>query len=37
MDLTDNDLMDFLLVRKEPEGELDLPQVHALLQQLRTA
>lgn len=37
MDLSDNDLMDLLLVRKEPEGELDLPQVHTLLQQLRTA
>jgi antitoxin CptB len=37
MDLSDNDLMDLLLIRKEPEGELDLPQVHVLLQRLRTA
>jgi antitoxin CptB len=36
MDIPDNDLMDLLLVRQEPRGELDLPQVHALLQQLRT-
>jgi len=36
MNLSDNDLMDLLLVRAEPEGELDLPQVHALLQTLRT-
>ncbi|MDB5773932.1 MAG: YgfY [Herbaspirillum sp.] len=36
MDLSDNDLMDLLLVRAEPEGELDLPQVHAILQTLRT-
>jgi antitoxin CptB len=36
MDVPDNDLMDLLLVRQEPKGELDLPQVHALLQQLRT-
>jgi antitoxin CptB len=37
MDLTDNDLMDLLLARKEPTGEVDLPQVHALLQRLRQA
>jgi antitoxin CptB len=36
MDVSDNDLMDLLMVRHEPQGELDLPQVHALLQQLRT-
>ncbi|HEY4317682.1 MAG TPA: succinate dehydrogenase assembly factor 2 [Herbaspirillum sp.] len=36
MDIPDNDLMDLLLVRQEPKGELDLPQVHALLRQLRT-
>jgi antitoxin CptB len=36
MDIPDNDLMDLLLVRQEPKGELDLPQIHALLQQLRT-
>ena len=37
MDLTDNDLMDLLLARKEPAGEVDLPQVHALLARLRQA
>ncbi|EIJ48071.1 succinate dehydrogenase assembly factor 2 [Herbaspirillum huttiense] len=37
MDLTDNDLMDLLLARKEPEAAVDLPQVHALLKKLRTA
>ncbi|MFL9877546.1 succinate dehydrogenase assembly factor 2 [Herbaspirillum rhizosphaerae] len=37
MDLGDNDLMDLLLVRKEPEAEVDLPQVHALLKKLRSA
>jgi antitoxin CptB len=36
MDISDNDLMDLLLVRQEPKGELDLPHIHALLQQLRT-
>ena len=35
LDLPDNDLMDLLLARKEPEGELDLPDVHALLMKLR--
>lgn len=37
MDLTDNDLMDLLLARKEPAGEVDLPQVHALMRRLREA
>jgi antitoxin CptB len=37
MDLTDNDLMDLLLARKEPAGEVDLPQVHALMRRLRQA
>jgi len=37
MDLTDNDLMDLLLARKEPAGEVDLPHVHALLKRLREA
>ena len=37
MDLTDNDLMDLLLVRKEPEAAVDLPHVHALLKKLRSA
>lgn len=37
LELSDNDLMGLLLVRKEPEGEVDLPHVHALLARLRTA
>ena len=37
MELPDNDLMSLLLARKEPEGELDLPHVHALLLRLRDA
>jgi antitoxin CptB len=37
MDLSDNDLMDLLLVRKEPEAAVDLPHVHALLTRLRSA
>ena len=36
LDLGDNDLMDLLLVRKEPEAAMDLPHVHALLTKLRT-
>lgn len=35
--LGDNDLLDLLLARKEPEGELDVPEVHTLLGRLRTA
>ena len=37
LDLSDNDLMDLILARKEPAEENDLPQVHALLSRLRTA
>ncbi len=37
MDLSDNELMSLLLARKEPEAEVDLPHVHALLQRLRNA
>ncbi|WP_034297648.1 succinate dehydrogenase assembly factor 2 [Herbaspirillum sp. RV1423] len=37
MDLSDNDLMDLLLVRKEPAAAVDLPHVHALLKKLRSA
>ncbi|WP_019141270.1 succinate dehydrogenase assembly factor 2 [Noviherbaspirillum massiliense] len=37
MELPDNDLMNLLLARTEPEGELDLPHVHALLARLRSA
>ena len=35
MDLSDNDLLDLLLGRREPEGELDLPEVHMVLSQMR--
>jgi len=37
MDLADNELMDLLLARKEPSGDVDLPHVHALLARLRAA
>lgn len=37
MDLSDNELMDLIMARKEPEAELDLPHVHALLGRLRRA
>jgi antitoxin CptB len=35
LDLADGALMDLILARAEPEGEVDLPQVHALLARLR--
>ena len=35
MDLSDNDLLDFLLRRKEPEGELATPEILTVLEQLR--
>jgi antitoxin CptB len=35
MQLADNDLMDLLMRRREPEGELDRPDVRALLDMLR--
>ena len=35
--LGDNDLLDLLLARTEPEGELDTPRIHALLARLRSA
>lgn len=37
LDLSDNDLMDLILARKEPEGAVDLPQVQGLLVRLRSA
>jgi len=37
LDLSDNALMDLILARKEPDGDIDLPQVHALLARLRLA
>ena len=36
MDLPDNDLLDLLLVRTQPEAALDRPEVHLVLEQLRT-
>ena len=36
MELADNTLMDLLLARKEPAGDVDLPHVHALLARLRS-
>ena len=36
MDLADNDLLDLLLRRTEPRDELDRPEVHEVLQMLRT-
>jgi len=35
MDLPDNDLLDLLLARCEPSGELDRPAVHEVLAQMR--
>ncbi|MEO7577749.1 MAG: succinate dehydrogenase assembly factor 2 [Massilia sp.] len=37
LDLADNPLMDLILARSEPEGEIDLPHVRALLARLRQA
>ncbi|WP_430422392.1 succinate dehydrogenase assembly factor 2 [Methylibium petroleiphilum] len=36
MDLSDNDLLDLLLVRTQPQAELDRPEVQLVLGQLRT-
>ncbi|NDY89877.1 FAD assembly factor SdhE [Ideonella livida] len=35
MDLADNDLLDLLLARKDPEGTLDQPVVREVLAQMR--
>lgn len=35
IDLSDNDLLDLLLRRTEPQGALDVPDVHALLTLMR--
>jgi antitoxin CptB len=35
MDLSDNDLLDLLLRRKEPSGEVDHPEIHSLLALIR--
>jgi antitoxin CptB len=37
MDLADNDLLDLLLARREPEGALDAPEVREVLAAMRTA
>ena len=37
LDLADNPLMDLLLGRSEPTGELDIPHVRALVARLRQA
>jgi antitoxin CptB len=37
LDLADQPLLDLILARREPEGEVDLPNVHALLVRLRQA
>ena len=37
MDLADNDLLDLLLARKEPQGEVDTPQAREVLVLMRTA
>lgn len=37
MDISDNALMDLLMGKKEPEDQLDLPHVRALLTRLRAA
>lgn len=35
MDLADNDLLDLLLARSEPQGETDTPEVREVLAQMR--
>jgi antitoxin CptB len=37
MDLPDNDLLDLLLQRKQPQGDTDRPEVHEVLAQMRNA
>ncbi|MDE2430351.1 MAG: succinate dehydrogenase assembly factor 2 [Burkholderiales bacterium] len=37
MELSDNTLMDLIMAKKQPEAEVDLPHVHALLLRLQTA
>ena len=36
MELTDNDLLDLFLARKQPERDADTPEVHELLTLMRT-
>ena len=35
MDLADTDLLDLLLARKQPQGEVDCPEVHEVLALMR--
>ncbi|MFT3816906.1 MAG: succinate dehydrogenase assembly factor 2 [Rubrivivax sp.] len=35
MDLADNDLLDLLLARREPQGEIDRPEVREVLSLMR--
>ena len=37
MDLADNDLLDLLLARKEPQGEVDTPEAREVLGLMQTA
>ena len=37
MDLADNDLLDLLLARREPQGDLDHPHVRDVLEQMRAS
>jgi len=37
MDLADNDLLDLLLARKQPQGEVDTPEAREVLGLMRTA
>ncbi|MCD8504402.1 MAG: succinate dehydrogenase assembly factor 2 [Burkholderiaceae bacterium] len=37
LDLGDNDLLDILLSRKEPDGSLDCPEVRDVLTRIRAA
>jgi antitoxin CptB len=37
MELGDNDLLDILLARSEPEGALDCPEVRDVLKRVRAA
>lgn len=37
LELSDNALMEMIMGRHEPSGDLDLPRVHALLEKIRNA
>jgi len=37
LELADNELMSLLLTQQQPQGKIDVPHVHALLQRLRHA